>query len=182
MESKTIKVWDEFSSILRNYILGKVKDKSLSEDLLQEVFIKIHLNIDKIQKKQSIKSWVFTIAKNTIIDFFKSESKRFSNLAEFAKEIDDVEEEHTAKTCALPLIKNLPSKYKEAMILSEIEGLRQVEVAKKLNISLSGAKSRIQRGRDLLKQGFIDCCDYKINENGHLVGEHKDRDDCKVCS
>ncbi len=68
------------------------------------------------------------------------------------------------------------------MLLSEIKGLKQAEVAKILNISLSGAKSRIQRGRNLLKEGFIACCDYQLNESGYLVGEHKDKKDCKICS
>ena len=68
------------------------------------------------------------------------------------------------------------------MILSEIKGMKQTEIAKKLNISISGAKSRVQRGRNLLKQGFIDCCDYKLNTEGQLVGEHKNKKDCKVCN
>ena len=68
------------------------------------------------------------------------------------------------------------------MLLSEIKGLKQAEVARTLGISLSGAKSRIQRGRKLLKDGFIACCDYKLNESGYLVGEHKDKKDCKICN
>lgn len=180
METTTI--WNEFSESLKRFILSRVKDSEAVDDLLQEVFIKIHLNIHTLKKQKSIKSWIFTIANNVVMDYFNKNSKITNSTIEKPVIEDELLEEHTAIDCILPLIKNLPSTYKHAMILSEIKGLKQTEVAKLLNISLSGAKSKIQRGRNLLKQGFIDCCDYKLNESGYLVGEHKSKKDCKICT
>ncbi len=82
----------------------------------------------------------------------------------------------------IPLILNLPKKYKEALLLSEIKGVKQSEVATQLKISLPAAKSRILRGRELLKKGFMDCCNYTLDKDGHLKGEHQDKSDCKVCN
>jgi len=179
---ETTKIWNEFSESLKRFILSRVKNEELANDLLQEVFIKIHLKVASIKKQESIKSWVFTITNNVILDYFKKNSKSTIITTEIPAIADNSEKEHSAIDCLKPLIKNLPSTYSEAMYLSEIKGLKQAEVAKRLHISLSGAKSRIQRGRNLLKQGFVDCCDYKLNESGYLTGEHKSKKDCKVCS
>ena len=80
------------------------------------------------------------------------------------------------------VIKDLPDIYSEVLYLSEIIGYKQKEVAQQLNISLPATKSRILRGRDLLKKGFMDCCDYKLDAQGHLRGEQKNKADCKVCN
>jgi len=178
---ETTVIWDEFSELLKKFIYNRVKNKPLTNDLLQEVFIKIHLSIHKIKNQESIKSWVYTITTNTINDYFKKQSKQHK-LSLKPIPLNENTDKHSAKDCLLPLINNLPSTYKDALLLSEINGLKQAEVAKILNISLSGAKSRIQRGRNLLKDGFIACCNYKLNKAGHLVGEHKEKKDCKVCS
>lgn len=179
---ETTKIWNEFSDSLKRFIVSKVHNTEVADDLLQEVFIKIHLKIATVKKQESLKSWVFTITNNVINDYFKKNSKFQIISSEIPSLEEEHSEEHSAKDCLKPLIRNLPSTYSEAMFLSEINGLKQAEVAKKLDISLSGAKSRIQRGRNLLKQGFMDCCDYKLNESGHLTGEHKDKKDCKICS
>jgi len=175
-------IWDEFSESLKRFILSRVKNTEIANDLLQEVFIKIHLKVSTIKNQESIKSWVFTITNNVINDYFKTNSKTVHLVSEISVSEDETANEHSAIDCLKPLVKNLPSTYREAILLSEIKGMKQAEVAKILNISLSGAKSRIQRGRNLLKQGFIDCCDYKLNESGHLTGEHQNKEDCKVCN
>jgi len=178
----TTTIWSEFSESLKRFILSRVKNEDATNDLLQEVFIKIHLKINTIKKQESIKSWVYTITNNVINDYFKKNTKTVHLASEVSDTETETNEKHSAIDCLKPLVKNLPTTYREAMLLSEIKGMKQAEVAKSLNISLSATKSRIQRGRDLLKQGFIDCCDYKLNESGHLTGEHKNRKDCKVCN
>lgn len=175
---ETAAIWNQFSEILKRYIYSKVKNKEIAKDLLQEVFVKIHLNNDKIKKTESLKSWVYTITHHVIIDYFKSQSKPIPAFEVI--EFDD-NPPHSAENCLLPLINNLPEKYKEALLLSEINGKKQAEVATILNISLPGAKSRVQRGRRLLQQGFIDCCNYSLNSDGLLIGEHKEKENCKVC-
>lgn len=173
-------LWQNYADDLKRYIFSQVKDEEATNDILQEVFIKIHLNIKTLQQKNSAKSWVFTIAHNALMNFFNKKSVPFS-LDDIPDNFITDEETHSAKSCLLPLIKNLPEKYREPLLLSEIQGKKQNEVATILGISLSGAKSRIQRGRKLLQQGYMDCCHYKLNEEGFLVGEHQDKADCKMC-
>ena len=95
--------------------------------------------------------------------------------------IDTEHQEHDEKDCLQGILKSLPKKYRDPLFLSDIKGVKQAEVASQLNLQLPTAKSRIQRARKLIAQGYMECCDFKMNQNGYLVGEVKDKDDCKVC-
>lgn len=179
---ETEKIWSKFSTALKKFILSKVNDVTIADDILQEVFIKIHLKKDALKKKDSLKSWLFTIANNTTLDYFRKRDLILPNESNNNLSEDSSKDSHDATDCIVPLILNLPKKYKEALLLTEVKGLKQQATADQLGISLTAAKSRIQRGRDLLKKGFINCCDYTLDENGFLKGEHKNIEDCKVCN
>jgi RNA polymerase sigma-70 factor (ECF subfamily) len=174
-------VWNQFSNDLKRYIFSKVKNEENTNDILQDVFVKIHLNIAKLQKEESLKSWLFSIAHNTIMSFFNKKEVNYDS-SNFILENQKETDEHDALNCLIPLINHLPEIYREPLLQSEIYGKKQSEVAQIMGLTLSTAKSRIQRGRKLLQQGFMDCCNYKLNDQGLLVGEHKDKDDCKKCS
>jgi len=127
---ETTVIWEEFSEALKRFIYNRVKNNEVTNDLLQEVFIKIHLNIHKIKNQESIKSWIYTITINTINDYFKKQVKQNKLNSEIIEFNNKTANEHSAKDCLLPLINNLPSTYKDALLLSEINGLKQAEVAK----------------------------------------------------
>lgn len=178
----TEKIWTEFSLALKKFIFSKVKNEAVTDDILQEVFIKIHLHKNELKKKEQLKSWLFSIANNTTLDYFRKKDLVLPNQPEENSLEETSKNIHNRSDCLLPLILALPKKYKEALLLSEIKGIKQQAAADQLGISLSAVKSRIQRGRDLLKKGFINCCDYQIDKNGFLKGENKNAEDCKVCS
>lgn len=78
-------------------------------------------------------------------------------------------------------INNLPEKYREAILLSEFEKLSQKEMSKKLGISISGVKSRVQRGRKILKEMLLGCCHLEFDSLGHVIDyEHKEKQ-CRFC-
>jgi len=66
--------------------------------------------------------------------------------------------------------------------LYDIKGMKQSEVAKLLHQNLPTTKSQIQRARKLIAQGFMDCCGFVMNKQGILVGEVKEKENCKVCN
>lgn len=85
-------------------------------------------------------------------------------------ETDASPDEH-ADLCAAfhRMIRALPKPYREAIVRTEIEGVPQVELAKRLGISVSGAKSRVQRGRRALKQMLLDCCQFEFDRRGGVA-------------
>ena len=177
METKEI--WDKYSDELLGYLVKKTGDNTLAEDILHETFIKVHLKVSDLKAGGKLRSWVYRIADNTLTDHYR---RKKIAVQENPSEENEERPAHSAEDCLLPLIKKLPRKYMDAVLLGEIRGLKQSEVAQILGISLSGAKSRIQRGRKLIQQGYVNCCNYTINEKGLLIGDAKTEEECRVCS
>lgn len=177
----TNQVWEKYSRDLKFFILSKVKDIIVTDDILQDTFIKIHTKLHTLKDLTRLKPWIFTIARNSIIDYFKNTNKTFE-LANFETETKIEEHSHTEKDCLQGILQSLPKKYREPLFLSDIKGLKQQEVADTLKQSLPTTKSQIQRARKLIAKGFMDCCGFVLNDEGKLVGEVQDKEDCKVCS
>ena len=177
---KTKKVWDIYATEVKRFILSKVKEQTVADDLLQETFIKIHTKLETLKDADKLKSWVFSIARYTVIDYFRN-SDLNHGLVDDTISVEDSNPEHTKEDCLEGIIKALPKKYREPLILSDVQGLKQIQISEQLQRPLSTVKSQIQRARKLIAQGFVDCCDFKINNKGYLVGELQEREHCKVC-
>ncbi|WP_368074172.1 sigma-70 family RNA polymerase sigma factor [Polaribacter sp. L3A8] len=177
----TNKVWQTYSEDLKNFIISKVKNTTIADDILQDTFIKIHTKLHTLKDITKLKPWCFTIARNSILDYWKSTNQTFE-IANFEAATELIEHQHTEKDCLKGILKTLPKKYRDPLFLSDIKGLKQQEVATQLHQTLSTTKSQIQRARKLIAQGFMDCCGFVINKNGNLVGEIKAKEDCKVCN
>ena len=174
-------VWNAHADEIRRFIFSKVKNTANTEDVLQETFFKIHTNLHQLKEESKLKSWAFTIARNTIIDFFKANKP---NIDISTLEFTDTpieNHEHSEQDCLRGIIKKLPKKYRDPLFLADIKGLKQQEVATQLNQSLPTTKSQIQRARKLIAKGFMDCCGFVLNDEGKLVGEIQEKEDCKVC-
>jgi RNA polymerase sigma-70 factor (ECF subfamily) len=176
----TKQVWTSYSEDLKRFIISKVKDLTIAEDILQDTFIKIHTKLHTLKDITKLKSWCFTVARNSILDYWKSANQTFE-IASMKEDTDILENLHTEQDCLKGILNNLPKKYSTPLFLSDIKGLKQKEVADQLHQSLSTTKSQIQRARKLIAKGFMDCCGFVMNKEGELVGEIKDREDCKVC-
>tara|TARA_B100000787_G_scaffold170052_1_gene163663 strand:+ start:14769 stop:15308 length:540 start_codon:yes stop_codon:yes gene_type:complete len=176
----TKEVWKQYSEDVKRFIVSKVHEKTIADDILQDTFIKIHTKLHTLQDINKLKPWVFTIARNSIMDYFRA-SKITFEIGDLALEIDSKENYHTEKDCLIGILKKLPNKYRTPLFLSDIKGMKQYEVAKQLNQNLPTTKSQIQRARKLIAQGFMDCCGFVLNEKGILVGEVQEKENCKVC-
>jgi RNA polymerase sigma-70 factor (ECF subfamily) len=177
----THQVWKSYSEDLKIFIISKVKNSTIADDILQDTFIKIHTKLHTLNDVTKIKPWCFTVARNSILDYWKSINQTFE-IANFEAETEIVENSHTEQDCLKAILKNLPKKYRDPLFLSDIKGLKQQEVADQLQQTLSTTKSQIQRARKLIAQGFMDCCGFVMNTEGNLMGEIKEKEDCKVCN
>ena len=177
----TQQVWTKYADDLKRFIFSKIKDEAVTDDILQDSFLKIHTKLHTLKDLNKLKSWCFSIARNSMLDYFKASNKTFE-YANFESETMIEENVHTETDCLRGILQNLPKKYRTPIFLSDIQGLKQQEVATQLKQSLPTTKSQIQRARKLIAQGFMDCCGYALNDDGKLVGEIKEKDDCKVCN
>ncbi|EDP71678.1 RNA polymerase sigma-70 factor [Flavobacteriales bacterium ALC-1] len=173
-------VWAIYAEDLKRFIFSKVKDQTITDDLLQDTFIKVHTKLNTLKDETKIKSWIFSIARYTVLDYFRQRDLVYETTDEdFIFEEQKLE--HTEIDCLRGIIKRLPKKYRDPLFLSDIKGLKQAQVSQQLQLPLSTVKSQVQRGRKLIAQGFMDCCDFVVNDHGYLVGEIKEKTDCKVC-
>ena len=176
----TNEVWIKYSDDFKRFIISKVNNTAIADDILQDSFIKIHTKLHTLKDINKLKPWCFTIARNSILNYWKSKNKTFE-IANFEAETTLEENIHTEKDCLKGILKNLPKRYRDPLFLSDIKGLKQQEVANQLKQSLPTTKSQIQRARKLIAQGFINCCGFVLNKEGNLVGEIQEKEDCKVC-
>ncbi|MES0372137.1 MAG: RNA polymerase sigma factor SigZ [Mariprofundaceae bacterium] len=165
------RIWREYHAALHGFIQSRVSDADIADDILQDVFLKIHTGISSLKDTNRLRPWIYQITRNAIIDYYRAH-KPHVELPEtlVAPEKDDAETaRQEIEGCMMPLIKNLSDTYREAVMLSEVEGLTQKHVAERLGLSLSAAKSRIQRGRAMIKDMLNDCCRFEIDHRGTMV-------------
>ena len=170
--------WQQHKDQLYRYITKHVDQPDVVDDILQDVYLKAHLNLQQLKSIGSISGWLYRIAHNAIMDYYRRH-RAFDELPDeiAAEEPDDQLQAHQeVATCLKPLIDQLPELYRVPLQMSEIEGLPQKHVAEHLGISLSGAKSRIQRGRTKLRDSLIECCNIEVGRGGILSYEPKEPD------
>ncbi|MGM0579965.1 MAG: sigma-70 family RNA polymerase sigma factor [Bacteroidota bacterium] len=153
-------VYLEFKDEIQHYILKKVKSKEVAEDLTSQLALKMYSNCEKLKDVQNLRAWLYRIAYNVVIDYFREEQKKKSQPLDeiFSQDEDEDFINIAVENCVLSLLEQLPEKYREAVRMSDLQGVNQKEIAEKLNISYSAAKMRVQRGRESLKSKFYECC------------------------
>lgn len=166
-------IWLKFESKLRAFTLSKVHDPAVADDILQELFIKIHANMATVRDETKIQSWIYQVCRNLINDYFRNQGKSLPQqfpVSETDTEDDTGEVMSEALTDMVKMMDNLPPEYCEALCLTELGNLSQKEYAQKVNISYSGAKSRVQRARKMLKDMLMTCCHYEFDKYGTVTG------------
>lgn len=164
-------LYSELHDKLRGFILSRVQgDESLADDLVQEVFLKMQLHLHQLEDEEKVQAWLFRIARNVVTDHFRK-MQRKTDVEMQMQEEEEPETHLTAQLASwLPFaLEALPDKYREAIRLTEIEGYSQKELATQLGISYSGAKSRVQRGREMLRQVITDCCEVVSDSYGNVL-------------
>jgi len=171
LKNKFENIWNEFHNRISKFVNGRIYDKELTEDCVQDIFIKINNGLVSLKDDNKLESWVFQIARNTIADFNRDKMKRSTvPLDGYDQEIEvDDNINSRAAELIVPFIKQLPEKYSVPLMLYEIDGLSQKEISEKERISLSNAKSRIQRGRVKLKEALTNCCQFEIDKEGNVL-------------
>ncbi len=163
-------IWKHFKDELLNFILSKVNNKQSANDLLQEVFIKIHLNYKSIEDQDKLSSWLYQITRNTIIDYYRKKEGSSPDF-EYEHSFPEKEENQNKELlcCLQPFINKLSPKYKDALINTAFGDLSQKEYAENNNLSYTAAKSRVQRARVQLKNTFKQCCDIQNDKYGNII-------------
>jgi len=183
MYTTTERVWETFHVPLQQFIRRRVSDDATAEDLLQDVFLKIHQHVETLKDVKKLESWIYRLTRNAIIDYYRSIRQTTSlDVPEALQLPEDLPDEDVVSELfpsVRAMVMSLPAQDRQALILTEYQGLTQKELAERLGLSLSGAKSRVQRARAKLKQQLLDCCHFELDRRGHVI-DYQPR--CLCCS
>ena len=151
--------WRQHLSELRRFVDKRVSNPHEAEDIVQDVLTRAHEALHQLESAERRSAWLTRIAARRIIDHYRARRPMEELPEDLAStEVEDNPVERLAP-CLPAMVEQLSEIYREAVRMSELEGLQQQEVAHRLGISLSGAKSRVQRGRILLRSLGEACCE-----------------------
>ena len=175
MENKKFEdLFAEFEKPIYNYVLRMVKNEQLAEDLTQDIFIKVYQKLDSFRGESSLKTWIYRIATNTYLDYFRTaghkKDKITGSLAESGDDessfleaekvlsIDERLVEAEMKSSFFDFVNKLPDDYRAVLILHDFQGLKNREIAEILNVSLETVKIRLHRARKKFRATCVQDC------------------------
>jgi RNA polymerase sigma-70 factor (ECF subfamily) len=165
--------WEALATRLRPFIARRVAASADADDVLQEVLIRVHRGLPELRDDDRVGPWMFRIARNAIVDHLRSRSSRLAREDAATDETASATEDDDAAQALVRalsfFVAELPSPYREAITLTELEGRTQREAAEMLGIGLSAMKSRVQRGREKLRAMLDACCEIALDARGHVI-------------
>lgn len=169
-------LWDQFAAPLRSFVAKRAPREVDTEDVLQDVFLRIQTQLPNLRDADRIDAWIFQIARNVVADAFRKQARReaFSERLAGADTVPEADNDEGAAeaalvSCLASMIEQLPETYREAIELTEIRGVTQAEAARLAGISVSGMKSRVQRGREQLKGIIQEFCHVETDVRGRVT-------------
>jgi RNA polymerase sigma-70 factor, ECF subfamily len=187
--------WEELHGNLRAFITRRVRNPADVDDLVQRVLLQIVKGLAALRDAERLHAWVYRTARNVIVDYYRSPTLRRevasgdqADLAGANAESQAIsqDDERAAlrelAACMTPMIRQLPPAYREAVTLADLEGVNQADAAARAGVSISGMKSRIQRGRKQLKAVLEDCCRIQLDRRGTIVAyDRRKPNSCGPC-
>jgi len=181
-------VFLEYQRPIYNYLWRMTQNRSEAEDLTQETFIRVHRSLSAFRGEASLSTWIYRIATNASHDHFR---RRVNQQARAALSLEDTESEEEwiadeaasppeqlaaqseMSTCVQRFIQRLSPDYRAVLVLSDLQGLKNREIAGALDVSLSTVKIRLHRARAKLREALDTGCDLAHDERNVFVCEPK---------
>jgi RNA polymerase sigma-70 factor (ECF subfamily) len=168
--------WTDLGDRVRGFVRRRVNDRHAAEDIAQDVLLKVQAHMGTLAVEDKLPAWIVAVARNAIIDHYRARGVRdhadvaaVDPVAGSADADDDVAAARELSPCVLRMVEQLPEPYRQALKLSDFDGIGQEEIAGRAGISLSGAKSRIQRARQHLREMLLDCCRVERDRRGNVI-------------
>jgi RNA polymerase sigma-70 factor (ECF subfamily) len=169
------RLWREVHERLTAFVAQRIDDPADVADLVQTVFLRVHQHAAKVNDEEHLLPWLFRVTRNAIADYYRAPARRREVPLDAAEDpVDGSDDDVVASTealaaCIRPLMERLAPIHREALALVEFDGISQVDAAARLGISVSGMKSRVQRGRADLREALVACCEVSRSATGGVM-------------
>jgi RNA polymerase sigma-70 factor (ECF subfamily) len=173
--------WPELDGNLRAFIARRVHNQSDVDDLVQRVLLQIVKGLGSLRDAGRLHAWVYRTARNVIVDYYRAAGSRreyaagdaldleAAEAAELAPLDDDGAALRELASCLAPMLSQLSPAYQEAIRMVDLEGTPQQEAAERAGVSVSGMKSRVQRGRQQRRDVLEACCRIDLDRRGGVA-------------
>ena len=168
--------WNNVQNELKGFVFKRVKDKTLTEDIVHDVFLKVQAKIHQVKESDKILGWLYQVTRNTITDHYRKNSKNIDP-RNFDWESSPPNFNDCVTNIINELIPTLPEKYRIPLEMTELQNMSQLEVAEKLHLNYTTAKARVQRARAMLRQRMEEILVVRTDGYGNVI-LCKDRRDC----
>ena len=187
--------WSKLRARLGGFVGRRIGNPADAEDIVQDVFVRMQRNIEALSSTDRLDAWAFRITRNAIADYYRASERRRAPGKGTAKILneelaaDSIDGEPStdaraemAQCCIALMVSQLPDDYRQAIELTELEGMTQTAAAEQVGLSVPGMKSRVQRGRARLRALLLRCCEVETNRRGRVVAfEQRDGESCTAC-
>jgi len=165
--------WHAFAAQLRGFVATRVPAQDV-DDVTQDVMLRIHKGLGSLRESHRAESWVYGIARRAIADYFRERGRRLRRETDLdsgdpAGPLPGPDAHEEVIGWMRPFAESLPDGYREALLMADFEGRTQRDVATRLGLSLSGAKSRVQRARRMLGEQLRACCELHFGTDGRVT-------------
>ncbi len=178
--------WQAFRTRLERWVRRRVNDVGDAEDLVQEILARASSRLPTLREQKQLLPWLDAMARNALVDYYRRRGRAPVTVALGGEESDLAAEKESEgernraalAACIRPMLDALPPLYRDAVRRVDLEGERQVDVAAELGLGLSALKSRVQRGRAMLREAFAACCAFRKDAAGRVVEFEPRAPDC----
>ena len=173
---------------LRAFVRRHIRNDADADDVAQDVLLRAYRKIGSLRDPQRVSAWTYRIARNAVLDHARRVARApaplpLDSVAQSAIATAGPETAPPAEAAIAgslrAMVADLPPRYRRAVALTHFDGMTQRQLAKRLGLSPSGAKSQVQRGRALLREAVLECCDLDLDSGGRIADYHaRRRCDC----
>ncbi len=176
-------LWQDVAARLRPFIARQVPATDV-DDVLQDVFLRLQRGLGSLRDEERFTSWLFQVARSSVSEHVRGRARHpVAPEVELPAPLsdDDRDASRSLSACISLFVAQLPSPYREAVTLVELEGLTAREAAEMVGVSLTAMKSRVQRGRAQLRVAFDRCCEIALDARGKVVDYAPRQAPCPSC-
>jgi RNA polymerase sigma-70 factor (ECF subfamily) len=180
--------WTDVAERLRPFVAHRVPSSEI-DDVVQDVLVRMHRGLPDLRDDDRFSAWMFQIARNAIVDAGRKRihapqtGSELDEIRAAPTSDDDREAASALAGCVSLFVAQLPSPYREAITLVELEGKTAKQAAEMVGVSVSGMKSRVQRGRAQLRELFERCCEIAVDARGKPMDfTPRCQPSCKTCA
>lgn len=179
MTDPILQAWEEMREGLHASLARRLQDPDLAEDIVHDVFVRIHERADQLEDVERVRGWISRIAHNAMLDAIRRRRPQVEVPESLADDPpDDDALSTTVQTALVRMMDRLPASDAAALRAVEWEGRSQKDLAEEWGVSVSGAKSRVQRARRKLRDLLLDCCHFELDARGKVTDMVPRRGDC----